>query len=103
MKVKDLRIWTETEELVIPAPYTVEKMVAALKFKACNIQAKADPELFEHAAEIMKVLAAGYMTEEVRNEYLEAATTMNEYRAIFGLPEIEIPENIVRRLDEEGE
>lgn len=45
---KPMRIWTDEESLEVS--HDTEDLIKAMRFKAKNIKAKADPELFEEVA-----------------------------------------------------
>ena len=48
-----MKIWTDERTLDLGECPTVKDMVEALRFKARFIRAKADPVLFEHAADML--------------------------------------------------
>lgn len=48
--MSSVRIWTDTEELIIDTE-DVGELESAMRFKAENIRAKADPELFAAVAD----------------------------------------------------
>lgn len=52
-----LRVWTDTESVEVDVNedgVLIPELIDALRFKAANITAKADPEIFSNAADILE-------------------------------------------------
>ena len=68
--MREVRIWTDDEELIVDTE-DVGELETAMRFKAANIKAKADPELFTAVADS---LSSMWNTASIAIEQANTAT-----------------------------